>query len=212
MPNLEWIPGDTKGVSTRRWSRIHLHRASVRAWPTVVDHRPQLDQLQLTPRVNGTGIRADIDDTAPLRKPGVAQQGKRQAQWRCAPAHVLHAVASGGLREPQTTPWRCGDGSRLRHAIRDCVLAQSAVTASGRLQSHRVTGGRQRKAPTGRGFQCVAGALRAPFKPRCGTEGRTRTDTISLSADFESAASTNSATPARGGIIATRKAPRVSRC
>ncbi|KTD30768.1 hypothetical protein Lmor_2875 [Legionella moravica] len=34
-----------------------------------------------------------------------------------------------------------------------------------------------------------------------GTEGRTRTDTMSPSPDFESGASTNSATPARAVII-----------
>ncbi len=45
-------------------------------------------------------------------------------------------------------------------------------------------------------------SMRAVIKLLIGTEGRTRTDTMSPSPDFESGASTNSATPAHAAIIA----------
>jgi hypothetical protein len=48
---------------------------------------------------------------------------------------------------------------------------------------------------------CRFEPLRTIVKCLNGTEGRTRTDTMSPSPDFESGASTNSATPARAVII-----------
>lgn len=44
-------------------------------------------------------------------------------------------------------------------------------------------------------------SMRAVIKLLIGTEGRTRTDTMSPSPDFESGASTNSATPAQGNSL-----------
>ncbi len=48
---------------------------------------------------------------------------------------------------------------------------------------------------------CRFEPLRTVAKCLNGTEGRTRTDTMSPSPDFESGASTNSATPAHAAII-----------
>lgn len=48
---------------------------------------------------------------------------------------------------------------------------------------------------------CRCEPLRTVTKCLNGTEGRTRTDTMSPSPDFESGASTNSATPAQAAII-----------
>ena len=52
---------------------------------------------------------------------------------------------------------------------------------------------------------CRFEPLRAVVKCLNGTEGRNRTDTMSPSPDFESGASTNSATPAFAGMIITNK-------
>lgn len=52
---------------------------------------------------------------------------------------------------------------------------------------------------------CRCEPLKTVKKTLNGTEGRTRTDTVSPPPDFESGASTNSATPAQWGIIAKKK-------
>ena len=48
---------------------------------------------------------------------------------------------------------------------------------------------------------CRCEPLRFVIQTLNGTEGRTRTDTVSPPPDFESGASTNSATPAQASII-----------
>ena len=52
---------------------------------------------------------------------------------------------------------------------------------------------------------CCCEPLRTVLKILNGTEGRSRTDTMSPSPDFESGASTNSATPAHNRFIITKK-------
>ena len=51
---------------------------------------------------------------------------------------------------------------------------------------------------------CRCEPLRTVTKALNGTEGRSRTDTMSPSPDFESGASTNSATPAQALIITNK--------